>query len=31
MSGFELSLDVFDHHDGIVDHKADGEHHAEQR
>ncbi|MCY1406143.1 hypothetical protein D9M71_214010 [compost metagenome] len=24
-------LDVLDHHDGVVDHDADGQHHAEQR
>ena len=27
----EMPLDVFDHHDGVVDHDADGEHETEQR
>ena len=25
------AFDVFEHHDGVVDHDADGQHHAEQR
>ena len=24
-------LDVLDHHDGVIDHDADGEHHGQQR
>jgi hypothetical protein len=27
----EMPLDIFDHHDGVVDHDADREHEAEQR
>jgi hypothetical protein len=26
-----VALDVFDHHDGIVDHDAHGQHQTEQR
>ena len=28
--GLELALDILDDHDGIVDHEADRQHHAEQ-
>ncbi len=30
-SGLDVALDVLHHHDGVVDHDADGQHQAEQR